>query len=90
MDAFTLKQRVLNAADAMIANAEDDVRSYVEQPRAFTDQEWNNLQECQRHLARLVRFRKAFHDGISAGPGRYCVHMLGEIVDFINSMEDDG
>jgi ABC-type transporter Mla subunit MlaD len=85
---FTLKQRILNAADALIANAQDDLSGYIEQAEAFTDQSHRDLRETLDSLHRLVAFRNAFNAGVETGPMAWDPNVLADLARVVMAMED--
>ena len=79
---LTVKVRVLNAVDAMLDLARDDVQSYLEQADPWTANDERNLRECQEQLLKLTKFRKAF-----VADRDYDTAVLLSMVRFVMDME---
>ena len=81
---LTVKVRILNAVDAMLDNARDDVQSYLEQAEIWTANDERNLRECQEELLKLTKFRKAFVAG-----REYDTAVLLSMVEWVMDMEEE-
>ena len=81
---LTVKVRILNAVDAMLDNARDDVQGYLEQAEIWTANDERNLRECQEELLKLTKFRKAFVAG-----REYDTAVLLRMVEWVMDMEEE-
>jgi len=81
---LTVKVRILNAVDAMLYNARDNVQGYMEQTAPWTAREELNLRGCQEELLKLTKFRKAFVAGCN-----YDKTVLLDMVVWVMNMEDE-
>jgi hypothetical protein len=82
---YTLKQRVLNIADAWIANCNDDICYNVE--RLLEPHCERNLRELYDRKIQLIKFRMAFRQNIQVGEHAYCKEILSDIINYI--VEED-
>lgn len=84
-DKPTLKQRLLDTADAWIENTNDDICYNVE--RLLEPHAERNLRELYDRKIELTKFRMAFERGIQVGDNAYSKEVLSDIVDYL--VEED-